>query len=294
MNFEIVDNDQGYLKNLFKDFIAKGSRLTQIEHLVFFPLWLYFRLLKDGFKAALHGIDTNSSKISIDRMNKNFSVVKVDKNFKYYNKDGILVKPVLNKTGTYFMSNEAELEHFVNSYKFTKAKVFSMTVDNKTCDIYKRDDLGVYIITNLPEKIDPEKYGLTLDENGNYIIPVKLSNKNIIANLKDDIHKFDNIEHNQNKPKEKSDLEKENKNINKDILDKNINEPLKENNKNIKQPNLSFVNKVLNSTKNTEKKLNKSYDKVISKEETTKTSKSEIKNKVIKGKPPIANFERSM
>ena len=319
MNFEVVDNEDSYLKNLFKDFVAKGSRLTQIEHLVFFPLWLYFRLMKDGLKAAWHGIDYNTSKISIDRINKNFSVVKVDKDFKYYNKDGILVQPVLNKAGTYFISSEAELEHFVNSYKFTKAKVFSIAVNNKTCDIYKRDDLGAYIITNLPEGIDPQKYGLTLDENSNYVIPVKLSNDRNIEDLKGEINKLAIIEYHKNKdqdkPNEKSDLEKENiltKDINKDILDKNVKESTKENildkdlninqkieentinNKNISNKP-SMINKVMNSAKNRSAEITTSYKEID--KNVTKESDKIITNKLIEKTTiiqPSFNFERTM
>ncbi len=276
MNYNVVDNtavDEAKNRKFaefFKGFWKNASSKQKIEHVVLLPLWIYSRLAGELYYGLKNKYQTKDhTRIEVDFLPNNTYMVKVkDVDYKFNDKDGNLVKPYMNTLGKYYFSNEDDYNYFMDSYKFHKANIYSKEIDGKNCSIYKRDDLQQYIVTSLPKDIDPAKYHLTLDKNGNYVLPImKKKNKaedEVINRLMSDLERYNASVKTDDKKINERVNEKDNQKINERTIDINRNEI-----NNTKSLNINNIFGDLNKT--ADKFNTNTYQKTNSKQPKTKT-----------------------
>ena len=143
-------------------------------------LWVYFIktiwfAFTDSFKQKVTIITENfgSDQWLVRVPDKDYHFVDSNANSEGYYKE----------RGQYYFNSEEDCVNFLNSYKFYRSNIFSIPINNYTYKIYKRNDLGSYIIPSLPQGIDIKKYYLMKDKYGQWTLQINRENGHIIKNL---------------------------------------------------------------------------------------------------------------
>ena len=161
-------------------FFYRLLRLSVLFIWMYYYLWVYF--IKTIWLAF-----TGSLKQKVTIITENFGndqrLVRVPDKYYYFVDSNANSGGYYKERGQYYFNSKEDYGNFLESYKFYRSNIFSISINNYTYKIYKRNDLGIYIIPNLPQGIDIKKYYLMEDKYGQLTMPISGENGHIIKNL---------------------------------------------------------------------------------------------------------------
>ena len=161
-------------------FFYRLLRLSALFIWMDYYLWVYFiRTIWFAFIGSL------KQKVTIitENLGNDQWLVRVPGKDYYFVDSNANSESYYKERGQYYFNSEEDYGNFLESYKFYRSNIFSIPINNYTYKIYKRNDLGSYIIPNLPQGIDIKKYYLMKDKYGRWTLPISRENDNIIKNL---------------------------------------------------------------------------------------------------------------
>lgn len=194
MAFIVTDGDEfNYFYNSVIQPITNSPFFYKLLRLSALPIWMYWYLF-GYFIRTISFMFAGSSKQKVTIITENIGneqrLVRVPDKDYYFVDSNANSEGYYKERGQYYFNSDNDYEIFLNSYKFYRSNIFSISINNNLYEIFKRNDLGMYIIPNLPQGFDIKKYYLIKDKHGQWNIPINKENDNIIKNLISDLIKL--------------------------------------------------------------------------------------------------------